>query len=209
MLSFGVRPAPPPPRPSAPVSQPTPDHTPDAAPRTARAPASHPEPAPSVELAAVTPPTRRVADGGGRGGRPRAADRMLQLLLLAAERDVRVGLTVAAGNVVVTGALVGTVAYCRAVADQFTTIAGGTGMDETFADAFRSLVDEAYGVAQGDRRYPADATAYEQAVGFVHLADARYLTGSGLLPAGRHGVLWCCRVDDVTSWSLADLTRGA
>lgn len=133
---------------------------------------------------------------------------MLQLLLLAAERDVRIGLTVTAGGSMVTGHLIGTPAYCRALADQFATAAGGTGMDETFADAFRGLVDEAYGVAQGDRRHPADAESYEQSIGFLHLADARYVTPSGLLPAGRRGVLWCCRVEDVTSWSLADLTPG-
>ncbi len=155
-----------------------------------------------------TPSGRRAADGAGRGGRPRTTDRMLQLILLAAERDVRVGMTVIAGGVMVTGSLIGTLAYCRALADRFTTGAGGTGMDETFADAFRGLVDEAYGVAQGDRRQPADAAAYEQSICFVHLDDARYVTASGMLPVGRRGVLWCCRVDDVTSWSLADLTHG-
>lgn len=151
---------------------------------------------------------RRAADGAGRGGRSRPVDRVLQILLLAAERDVRVGMTVTAGGMMVTGSLIGTVAYCQALADQFTTGAGGTGMDETFAEAFRGLVDEAYGIAQGDRRQPADAAAYEQAVCFLHLADARYVTPSGMLPVGRRGVLWCCRVEDVTSWSLSDLAHG-
>ncbi len=130
------------------------------------------------------------------------------MLLLAAERDVRVGLTVSVGDVLVTGNLIGTVAYCRAVADQFATAAGGTGMDESFAEAFRGLVDDAYGAAHGDRRQPADAAAYERAVEFVHLEDARYMTGAGLLPITRRGVLWCCRADDVTAWSIGDLTHG-
>ncbi len=183
------------------------DHAPSLS-RTEQVPALRPasEMGSDIGAGAPTPSGRRAADGAGRGGRPRSTDRMLQLLLLAAEREVRVGLTVTVGHVTVTGSLIGTLTYCRALADQFTTAAGGTGMDETFADAFRGLVDEAYGVAHGDRRHPADAAAYEQAVGFLHLADARYVTASGLLPAGRRGVLWCCRVDDVTSWSMSDLT---
>ncbi|HEY0780618.1 MAG TPA: hypothetical protein VGD56_21860 [Gemmatirosa sp.] len=133
---------------------------------------------------------------------------MLQLLLLAAERDVRVGLTVSVGGVLVTGSLIGTVSYCRAVADQFATAAGGTGMDETFAEAFRGYVDDAYGIAHRDLVDPADGVTTEQCVDFVHLEDARYMTGTGLLPITRRGVLWCCRAEDVTAWSLGDLTHG-
>ena len=60
-------------------------------------------------------------------------------------------------------------------------------------------------LAQGDRRAVPDATAYEQAVAFVHLAEARYVAGSGMLPLGRHGVLWRCRVTDVQGWALGEL----
>jgi hypothetical protein len=130
---------------------------------------------------------------------------MLNLLLLAAERDVRIGLTVSVGGVVVSGTLIGTLAYCRALADQFASAAGGTDMDESLADSFRDLVDDAAGVAGGDRRQPPDAAAYEQSVAFLHLADARYVGATGLLPIGRHGVLWRCPVADVTGWSLGDL----
>jgi hypothetical protein len=118
------------------------------------------------------------------------------------------GLTVATRDgVVITGTLVGTVDYCRALADQFTAMEGGTLMDETFAEAFRALVDDAHGIAQGDRRAMPDATAFEQAVTFLHLVEARYVSAATFLPHGRHGVLWRCRVCDVTSWSLGDLTR--
>ena len=149
---------------------------------------------------------RRATDGVERRERGRPPDRMLNLLLLAAERDIRVGLTVNVGGVVVSGTLIGTLAYCRALADQFASAAGGTEMDETFADSFRDLVDDAVGVAGGDRRNPPDAVAYQQAVGFLHLADARYVGGTGLMPMGRHGVLWRCPVCDVSGWSLGDLT---
>lgn len=186
-----------------------PDHSPILS-RAEQAPGARPAPAPGGDATAGAPAPsgRRTADQVTRGVRSRSADRVLQILLLAAERDVRVGMTVTAGGVMVTGNLIGTVAYCQALADQFTTGAGGTGMDETFAEAFRGLVDEAYGIAQGDRRQPADAAAYEHSVCFVHLADARYVTPSGMLPVGRRGVLWCCRVEDITSWSLSDLSHG-
>ena len=167
-------------------------------------------PTEAAPAASVTP-ARRLADEAREGttprGRGRPPDRMLHLLLLAAERDVRVGLTVSVGGRLVTGNLVGTVAYCRALADQFAAAGGGTGMDETFAEAFRGLVDDAYGAAHGDRREPADAAAYERSVEFLHLEEARYLTDAGFLPITRRGVLWCCRVDDISSWSLGDLTH--
>lgn len=139
-------------------------------------------------------------------GRPRPNDRMLNVLLKAAEREVRIGLTVTVGGIVVTGTLIGTLAYCRALADQFASSAGGTDMDDLFADSFRDLVDDAAGVARGDRRDPPDAVSYEQSVGFLHLADARYVGASGLLPHGRHGILWRCPVSDVSGWSMGDLT---
>ena len=104
-----------------------------------------------------------------------------------------------------TGTLVGTLAYCRALADQFVSRLGGTVMDEEFAEGFRDLVDEAAGIAAGDRRHPPDPAAYEQSVAFLHLADARYVSPAGLLPQGRHGVLWRCPVADVCSWSIGDL----
>lgn len=154
-------------------------------------------------------PARRAADSGARGAAApaRPTDHTLYLLLHAAERGAHVGLTVTVDGAVITGTLVGTVEYCRALADQFMTTEGGTVMDEAFADAFRTLVDDAYGVAQGDRRATPDASAFEQAVSFLHLLEARYVSGPTFLPHGRHGVPWRCRVCDVTSWSLGDLTR--
>ncbi len=156
---------------------------------------------------AAASPARRASDPGARAASARPADRTLALLLHAAERGARVGLTVTIDGAVVTGTLVGTVDYCRALADQFVAAEGGTVMDEAFAEAFRTLMDDAYGVAQGDRRATPDAMAFEQAVTFLHLAEARYVSGPTFLPHGRHGVLWRCRVGEVTSWSLGDLTR--
>jgi hypothetical protein len=152
---------------------------------------------------------RRVTDGGERPVRDRPTDRALQLLLLSAEReDPHVGLTVTVGGTVVTGTLVGTLSYCRAFADQFASAVGGTEMDDRLADSFHDLVEDAVSRAHGDRRFPPDAVAYEQSVAFLHLLDARYVTASGLLPHGRHGVLWRGAVCDVTGWSLGALTPG-
>ncbi len=152
-------------------------------------------------------PARRASDPGARSTAARPADRTLALLLHAAERGAHVGLTVTVDGAVVTGTLVGTVDYCRALADQFVAAEGGTVMDEAFAEAFRTLMDDAHGVAQGDRRATPDAASFDQAVTFLHLVEARYVSGSTFLPHGRHGVLWRCRVGDVASWSLGDLTR--
>jgi hypothetical protein len=158
-------------------------------------------------------PARRASDAAARAAAEQAADerprdRTLALLLQAAERGMHVGLTVATiDGVLVTGTLVGAVEYDRAMADQFTTTHGGTDMDAEFADAFRSLVDDAYGLARGDRRATPDPDAFDQAVPFLHLVEARYVSGPTFLPHGRHGVLWRCRVRDVVSWSLGDLTR--
>ena len=152
---------------------------------------------------------RRATDGGERAVRDRPTDRALQLLLLSAEReDPHVGLTVTVGSTVVTGTLVGTLSYCRAFADQFASAVGGTEMDDRLADSFHDLVEDAVSRAHGDRRFPPDTAAYEQSVLFLHLLDARYVTASGLLPHGRHGVLWRCAVCDVTGWSLGALTPG-
>ncbi len=155
----------------------------------------------------AAPLSRRAADGAHHHDSERA-DQTLYLLLRAAERGRRVGLTVMVEGTVVSGTLVGTVEYCRALADQFAAAEGGTEMDEEFADAFHELVDNAQGVAHGDRRYPADAASFERATRFLHLAEARYVSGPAFLPPGRHGVLWRCRVEDVRAWSLGDLTSG-
>jgi hypothetical protein len=155
-------------------------------------------------------PARRAADRGiplpaAHAARP---DRALHLLLLAAERESRVGVTVCAGGVTVSGRLVSTRAFGRAMADQFSTVGGITDMDAALADALRDLVDDAVDVAHGDRRAAPDAASYEHATAFIHLAEARVVSGIGLLPAGRHGVLWRCRVADVQGWALGELVAG-
>ena len=157
---------------------------------------------------ATTPPAgeraaRRAGDRADQ--RSQVPDRALTLLLLAAERDVRVGLTVNVGGVVVSGTLIGSLAYFRAFADRFASATGGTEMHESFADAFRGLFDDTADQTRGDRRQPPDPQAYEQSAAFLHLEDARYVTAAGLLPQGRFGVLWRCAVSEVTGWSVGEL----
>lgn len=159
----------------------------------------------ATDRAADRASDRPAGPGDGRVPRP---DRALHLLLLAAERESRVGVTICAAGVTVSGRLVSTRAFGRALADQFTTVGGMTEMDPTFAESLRDLVDDAIDVAQGDRRASPDAAAYEHATAFVNVADARVVTGAGLLPAGRSGVLWRCRVADVQGWALGELTGG-
>ena len=140
-------------------------------------------------------------------GPHRPVDPALELLLRAAEDDVQVGLTVAASGCVVSGTLISTMTYFRALADQFSTPSGSTVMGELFADAFRSIVDDAQQHVH-DETLGDDARAILRTDGhdFLHLSDARFIGGQGFFPHGRHGVLWRCRVADVSGWSLGDVT---
>jgi hypothetical protein len=72
---------------------------------------------------------------------------------------------------------VSTRAFGRAMADQFSTVGGITDMDAALADALRDLVDDAVDVAHGDRRAAPDAASYEHATAFIHLAEARVVSG--------------------------------
>ena len=134
-----------------------------------------------------------------------AVDRALELLLLDAERGVHVPLTITTSGSVVTGTLIGSDEYFHAFVHRFTSADGTTGMDEPLADALRGVIDD----AQRRTRLALDdhptASADERAIEFLHLADARYVSGLGFLPHGRAGVLWRCRVADVSGWSLGDL----
>jgi hypothetical protein len=181
---------------------------PDSSPPAEFVSPSSPAPEAGPGVTPETAPTvveRRGAEGADPHQRIGTGDRALSLLLLAAERNVRIGLSVSVRGIVVSGTLIGSLAYYRALADQFASAMGGTAMDEVLAASFSDLVDEAAGVARGDRRHPPDQTAYERSIAFLHLEDARYIGPAGVLPQGRHGVLWRCAVSEVSSWSLGDL----
>lgn len=162
--------------------------------------------APDASRYPPSPRPRAAIDPLERRGRPRPVDRTLDLVLLAAERGVRVPLTVSVNGSVVSGTLVGTVDYYRALADQLADDSGRTEMDEEFADAFRQIVDD--GQQRVRQELGAEAAGEGRPLEFLHFAEARYISGSGFLPHGRHGVLWRCRVADVNGWSLGDLTLG-
>lgn len=141
--------------------------------------------------------------------RDAGADPTLDLLLRAAERGLQVALTVSVDGTVVTGTLIGTATYHRALADQFMAPEGGTDMDEKFADDFRSVVDQAQREVRHMAEAPADATGLHATCAcWLHLTDARVVSGAALLPHGRRGLLWRCRVDAVGGWSLGDVAGG-
>jgi hypothetical protein len=135
-------------------------------------------------------------------------DRTLNVLLLAAERDMEMAVTVSVGGGVVSGTLISTGAYYRTLADQFASAEGGTDMDELFAEAFRGIIDDARRASKAALGEWADASRPDPEVEYLHLTDARYVSGSGFLPHGRQGVLWRCRAADVRGWSLGDLMLG-
>lgn len=138
----------------------------------------------------------------------RTVDRTLNVILLAAERDMQMAMTVSAGGGVVSGTLVSTSAYYRTLADQFASAEGGTDMDELFAEAFRGIIDDARRASKAALGEWADGAGREPALEYLHMTDARYVSGSAFLPHGRQGVLWRCRAADVSGWSLGDLMLG-
>jgi len=153
--------------------------------------------------APTSPP---LADRIERRRRPHPVDRALNLLLLEAERDVRVGLTVSVNGTVVGGTLIGRMEYFHALASHFASHDGTTEMGELFASSLHGIVDDAERRSHEELRARDGMSEHDPVVEFLHLADARYIAGSGFMPHGRHGVLWRCRVADVSGWSLGDLT---
>lgn len=149
---------------------------------------------------------------GGQAERPsspaRSVDRTLNVILLAAERDMQMALTVSVAGGVVSGTLISTSAYYRTLADQFASAEGGTDMDELFAEAFRGIIDDARRASKAAHDEWADGAGREPALEYLHMTDARYVSGSAFLPHGRQGVLWRCRAADVSGWSLGDLMLG-
>ena len=180
--------------------------------RAARRPARRPPDLPAP--AAVSPSARTVTDFAAAPAAPlpaashfvaRPVDRTLNELLLAVERDMQIALTVNINGSVVTGTLVSTAVYYRTLADQFVTAEGGTDMDELFAEAFRGIIDDASRLEEAASRGSADGGG--PPVEFRHLTDARFVSGGAFLPHGRRpGVLWRCRVADVSGWNLGDMT---
>ena len=150
------------------------------------------------------PPT--LADRVERRRRPHPVDRALNLLLLEAERDVRVGLTVSVNGTVVGGTLIGRMEYFHSLASHFASHDGTTAMGELFASSLHGIVDDAERRSQEELHARDGVSDHDPVVEFLHLAEARYIAGSGFMPHGRHGVLWRCRVADVSGWSLGDLT---
>ena len=153
-------------------------------------------------------PTRAPLAADARVERRRAqpaVDRALELLLVDAERGTHVPLTVTTTGSVVTGTLIGSDEYFHALVNRFTTADGTTGMDEHLADSMRGVMDDAQRRTHLALDEHPTASADERAIEFLHLADARYVSGLGFLPHGRAGVLWRCRVADVSGWSLGDL----
>lgn len=153
-------------------------------------------------------PSFRGAQDDPAPGVARPVDRTLNVLLLAAERDMQMALTVSAGGGVVSGTLISTSEYYRTLADQFASAEGGTDMDELFAEAFRGIIDDARRASKAALGEWADPAGREPALEYLHMTDARYISGSAFLPHGRQGVLWRCRAADVSGWSLGDLMLG-
>lgn len=166
----------------------------------------------SRSATSTLPPPAPSSRGGASStaGHVHQVDPALELLLRAAEDDAQVGLTVAVNGCLVSGTLISTMSYFRALADQFSSPSGSTVMGELFADSFRSIVDDARQHLHDD--LAPQGAGDEQAVihgpghEFLHLHDARFIGGQGFFPHGRHGVLWRCRVADVSGWALGDLT---
>lgn len=115
-------------------------------------------------------------------------DEMLQALVATADssRELSVGMTLAANGCVVTGLLIGERRWFTELETEYPDLR------PSFTTPLRKrMVDDEEGQEIVDERR------------FVHLKDARYLTGGGFAPNVRStGFFWRGRLAHISAWSF-------
>jgi hypothetical protein len=100
--------------------------------------------------------------------------------------DLSFGITLVVGGGVVTGTLISSKSFFEGFADSIATAWPG-GPNEDVREGF----------AQWGQ--PETATLHED---FIHLKDARYVSGKDIVPSTGIGMLWRGSVDSVNGFSL-------
>jgi len=126
-----------------------------------------------------------------------ATDALLRTFLhLAETQGLSVPLTLLTRGGVITGTLVGTITWVRAMADQAQRSPGNAA--QQVADGLRGAAE----VAEQHQRFDDSPGPW-----FVHLTDARFVYGEVLTPG--QGSLWRIRLHEVAGWTQGNFVPGA
>ncbi|GAA1395396.1 hypothetical protein ACFQZ4_54105 [Catellatospora coxensis] len=124
-------------------------------------------------------------------------DHLLRILAGAAqELSFKMSMTVNIGGATVLGVLIGRDVWV----EELTAVAakagpGGQSLGESFQGLFQSV----------DLNRPADE---EPVYGYLHLRDARYLSGGAVSPQYPNaGFLWRGRISEINGWTLGSLSQ--
>ena len=132
-------------------------------------------------------------------------DPMLLAYVRAVELGAELGLTINVPGATISGILIARRAYRVAHTAAFAEGARGAELHTLAAGVEESLAGE---LALADALAPDPGTpgAVPEDLAYLHLRDARFLSGGALVPPiGRPGALWRGRLEDVTGWSLGSL----
>ncbi|MCF6780928.1 hypothetical protein [Stutzerimonas stutzeri] len=119
------------------------------------------------------------------------ADWVLVTLILAAEKGAEVGVTLTTAAGLVTGTIIGGAKYMEMQKAAFAEVPGGAGsVFEKIFDDWRSIYIE-----------HSDSEDNRPLISFIHLRDARLITGTHVVPANQ-GLLWRGKLDSVIGFNL-------
>jgi hypothetical protein len=132
------------------------------------------------------------------------ADWMLELLVRVANAMTSgsfLGVTLNVSGQVVTGRLISVIAYYRGYANMWEQALGVGDHSRNYVEPWRELADrmEKERLEGDEEKLPTPR--------YVHLSNARYVYGSGLIPTN-DGLLWRGRISDVSAFSLGYLEIG-
>jgi hypothetical protein len=132
----------------------------------------------------------KLSDTEGAASRPDVDWYLQQMVKMANEQGVEMGVTLVVGGSVITGTMVSGATYFETFAEQF---ASGWTDEESKGTIQKALAQPAQLYAHGKNNDPLGAS-------FIHLRDARIITPSEAMPT--QGMLWRGRLTEVSGFSL-------
>jgi hypothetical protein len=118
-------------------------------------------------------------------------DYILTSLVRVAELDVEVGITLYINGLTITGHLINAVKYFELLSEEAKD-GFGDGMSKGF-DQHRAAIEKIY---KSNKNYRTDV------VRFIHLRDARIVSGSHFTPTIGKGILWRGKTNKVDAFHL-------
>ncbi len=117
-----------------------------------------------------------------------------------------ISVTLMATGGVLTGYLISEASYYRGYGAQWSTLAP----DDATRERSRAQYEALARAADAAHTETAHATAAgtPPASEYVHLRDARLVTGTALMPNAQAGMLWRCRISDINGFALGALGVG-